>query len=418
MTAKELREKRAGLIHQAGALLKKAEDEKRDLTQEEENQWTTLHAEADKLKAQFERMEKQEDLDKEMNESRGRLAGGKESGTENRDTAEELKKKQRDAFVGWLRYGMGGITTEQRQIMAERQESLPQEARAQSIGLDTAGGYLADSEFMAKVEDAMLPYSGIRSTRATIMRTSSGNTIAMPTSDDTSNSGARLDENTQAGEQDMTFGSKNLRAYMYTSKIVRVSLQFLQDSSIGDTEGFIATKLGERIGRITGSEFITGTGNNMPEGLAEGATSAATTASATAITYGELVDLEMSINAAYRRNAEFLFGDGTLTLLKKLKDGEGRPLWVPGIATREPDRILGYKYALDQNIPKPASTTKSIYFGDFSKFIIRDVTGGLLLRLTERYADYLQVGFLLFSRHDSILLDAGTHPIKYLTQNT
>jgi hypothetical protein len=39
-----------------------------------------------------------------------------------------------------------------------------------------------------------------------------------------------------------------------------------------------------------------------------------------------------------------------------------------------------------------------------------------MLRLTERYAEYLQVAFLLFSRHDSMLLDAGTNPIKYLQQ--
>jgi hypothetical protein len=36
-----------------------------------------------------------------------------------------------------------------------------------------------------------------------------------------------------------------------------------------------------------------------------------------------------------------------------------------------------------------------------------------VLRLTERYADYLQVGFLAFSRHDGVLVDAGTHPVAY-----
>ena len=50
-----------------------------------------------------------------------------------------------------------------------------------------------------------------------------------------------------------------------------------------------------------------------------------------------------------------------------------------------------------------------------SKFHIRKVQGYQMLRLTERYADYLAVGFLGFARYDSRLVDAGTHPVKALT---
>jgi len=60
-----------------------------------------------------------------------------------------------------------------------------------------------------------------------------------------------------------------------------------------------------------------------------------------------------------------------------------------------------------------------LLFGDFQKYIIRDVTGAeagpVILRLNERYADYGQVGFFLFSRHDGDLLDAGTDPIRCMT---
>ena len=57
---------------------------------------------------------------------------------------------------------------------------------------------------------------------------------------------------------------------------------------------------------------------------------------------------------------------------------------------------------------------KSVLFGDFSKYYIRDVMDITLVRLDEVYAEYGQVAFLAFSRHDGVLLDAGTNPIKAL----
>jgi HK97 family phage major capsid protein len=65
-----------------------------------------------------------------------------------------------------------------------------------------------------------------------------------------------------------------------------------------------------------------------------------------------------------------------------------------------------------------AADAKSVLFGDFSKFVIRDVRGFTLVRLDERYADYHQVGFLAFLRTDSDLLDAGTHPIKHYVNSS
>jgi HK97 family phage major capsid protein len=63
----------------------------------------------------------------------------------------------------------------------------------------------------------------------------------------------------------------------------------------------------------------------------------------------------------------------------------------------------------------PATGTVPVLFGDFSYFWIRDVKDVTTVRLEERYADYLQTGFFAYERADSILVDAGTHPIKKLT---
>ena len=49
-----------------------------------------------------------------------------------------------------------------------------------------------------------------------------------------------------------------------------------------------------------------------------------------------------------------------------------------------------------------------------SLYQIRRVKELSVLRLEERFADYGQVAFLGFARYDGALLDAGTHPVKYL----
>jgi HK97 family phage major capsid protein len=115
-------------------------------------------------------------------------------------------------------------------------------------------------------------------------------------------------------------------------------------------------------------------------------------------------------------NARFMFADSTLKVLKKKKDGDGQYLWSSGVAIKEPDRIGGYPYVINQSMDAIGSGKKPIMFGDFAKYYIRRVAGADVLRLTERYADYNQTGFLAFQRWDGNLVDAGTNPLKHLVQ--
>jgi HK97 family phage major capsid protein len=181
--------------------------------------------------------------------------------------------------------------------------------------------------------------------------------------------------------------------------------------------------LGERIGRIQNDHFTTGSGVSQPNGLLTAATdSAVTTVSTTLISYDEMVNLEHSVDPAYRPGAKWMFHDGALKALKKVKalqysgDTTGLPIWLPGLAVNAPDTILGYPYVVNQSMSTPATTVKSVLFGALNKYIVRDVRDITLVRLNERYADYHQVGFLAFARSDGDLLDAGTRPVKYLTQ--
>ena len=151
----------------------------------------------------------------------------------------------------------------------------------------------------------------------------------------------------------------------------------------------MAGAIGTRIGRITNAHFTTGTGSGQPRGVVTDASSGVVAAAGntTAITYANLVALEHSLDPGYRRGAEFMFHDSTLKAIKQLLDTTGRPLWVPGVAVREPDTILGHRYVVNQDMAVMAANARSILFGDFSRFFVRDVQDVQIMRLTERYAD-------------------------------
>lgn len=113
-----------------------------------------------------------------------------------------------------------------------------------------------------------------------------------------------------------------------------------------------------------------------------------------------------------------MFADTTLRFLRTLLDKFGRPLWVPGVADDEPDTIAGYQYVINQSFPTIAASAVTVAFGAWSKFIARKVRDLQVLRLDERFADFGEVAYVAFSRIDSNLVDAGTHPLNVLQQHS
>lgn len=292
------------------------------------------------------------------------------------------------------------------------------------VSPDLGGHYTVPDAMMRPLEMALLQYGAMRQV-AEIIRTATGAELPTPTMNDTANEGAIVGEGLEHADLDTEFSQLTMGSFLYSSKKVPVSWQYLQDNAINFV-GKIGSILGERIGRITNRHFTVGNGTTQPNGIVTAATSSGvTTASATAITYDELIDLVHSVDPAYRaQGARFMFSDTTLKLLKKIKipqfsgDTSGQPLWRPGMAAGVPDTIDGYEYVINQHMAAPTATQKAVLFGLLSKYQIRDVRDITLVRLDERYAELGVVAFLSFSRHDGDLLDAGTHPVKYLTMHS
>lgn len=309
-----------------------------------------------------------------------------------------------EAFGAMLRRGAGSLTPEQRSVL----QSGFSEVRAQGAGTDSAGGYTVPDVFLAQMTETMKAYGGLLSV-VDVINTATGQDMSWPSNDDTSNTGAILAENTQiTGDADVTFGTVPLSAYMYTSKIIKVSFQLLQDSAF-NLNAWLPGKIAERIGRAVAAHIANGSGSSQPKGVSKVTVGVNGAKSATAkITYDDLVDLEHSVDPAYRTNARYAFHDSALALIRKMKDDNGRPLWVPSLAPGVPSTINGRPYTVDNGLPEPAASAASVFFGDFkAAYTARQVAGAQVLRLTERYADYLQVGFLGFQRWGGTIDDTS-----------
>lgn len=362
----------------------------------------------DRLEADIDRMERFEN--KAAENSRVDRAGvvGPVNETANEDEGDGDYSR---IFRAFLRDGINDMSTEDRKVMqsAFRQDSDIKNAAG--VGTGSAGGYAVPTAFRDIFVETLKWY-GPMLQEAEVITTETGANLPWPTNDDTGNVGAILGENTQVSEQDITLGTASLDAYMYTSKLVRASLQLLNDRPDFDT--WLARKLGERIGRILNQHFTTGTGTAQPDGIVTSATVGVTGtgsfASTGGISYDNVVDLTEALDPAYgsAQGLKFMGHQSVRKAFRKLKDSQSRPLWEPSVQAGIPDTILGYEFVLNNDMPTLAQSSKSLLFGNIRQaYVIRQVQGLSTLRLTERYADYLQVGFLAFQRADGTLQDGN-----------
>lgn len=313
-----------------------------------------------------------------------------------------------EAFRAWAQGGHGGVSAEHRAVLEAGWVSNP-ELRALGAATGAAGGFTVPQGFRAVLTETMKYFSSVIGL-ANVIETDTGNDLVWPGNDDTGNEGAYLGENTQLTEQDLVFTTKTLKAWTLNSKVVRVAIQLLQDSAF-DLDAYLPRKLGERIGRRANRAFTVGTGTNEPEGVQTNAVIGKTGAAGqvTSVTYDDLVDLEHAVDVAYRNErSRFMLHDLSLAKVRKLKDSQNRPLWEPSLQVGAPSLINGRPYVVNNDMPVMAASAKSILFGDFNAgYIVRQVRDRQAMRLTERYADFLQVGFLAFERHDGKPDDPG-----------
>lgn len=402
-TIQSLIDKRANIWAEYQQVLTRADDN--GYSAEDATTLDRIDVDIRKLSEDIERMERGAALDAKLSAvDRSAVPGPPGEGGSEPDA----EARYAEAFGAWVRSGQAGVSGELRSVL-ESGFSASDEMRALGAATGAAGGFTVPQGFRAVLTETMKYYGAMLGV-ANVFETETGNDLPWPGNDDTGNEGAYLAENTAVTEQDVVFTTKTLKAHTINSKLVRVAIQLIQDTAF-DIDTWLPRKLGERIGRRANRAFTTGTGTNEPEGVQTNAVIGKTgaTGQTTSITYDDLVDLEHSVDIAYRNErSRFMLHDLSLAKARKLKDSQNRPLWEPSLQVGTPSLLNGRGYVINNDMPQMAASAKSILFGDFyAGYLIRQVQARQAMRLTERYAEFLQVGFLAFERHDGKPDDTG-----------
>ena len=111
-----------------------------------------------------------------------------------------------------------------------------------------------------------------------------------------------------------------------------------------------------------------------------------------------------SLKRPYRKNAKFIMNDQTVSVIRKLKDGNGNYLWQPSAQAGEPDRLFGYEVLTSPFAPTMEAGKSIIAFGDFKYYNIGDRGTRSFAELKELFAGNGMVGFVAKERVDGKLV--------------
>jgi HK97 family phage major capsid protein len=390
MNVIEMRQKRSGLVAEARALVDKADAEKRELTIEENSQYDALMTEVDKLREEIERRERLEGLEKQMEQSSGRVV--KEEGTLTPALSQGERGKGRDsaeyrkAFESFLRSGSG--------VLSER------EMRALQSDNDELGGYLVTPQQM--VNDLIKAVDNMVYIRqwATKFSVPSAQSLGVPSLDaDPADPTWTSEILTGTEDSTMDFGKRELFPRPL-AKLIKVSKKLLRQ--VPSVEGLVNQRLAYKFAVVEESAFMTGTGAGQPLGVFTASDMGISTGrdvstgnTTTAITFDGLTEAKYTLKQQYWAKAKWLYHRDVLKTIAKIKDGEGQYVWRESVRAGEPDTLLNAPVFMTEYAPSTMTTQLYVgILGDFSYYWIADALSMEIQRLVELYAATNQVGFI------------------------
>ncbi len=415
MNLNEMQDKRGQLVTQAREAFDEIKTNTDDARSTElEQRHDTIMAEVDKIDGLIAKEARVAKLEREGEEARANKRPDQSGEAKGSDEGEKIA--YRDAFLSLVRNGFDvqSLSSEERSVLKSGVVD-GSEVRAQSLTAG-AGGYTVPTELAAVVDKTLKMWGPMYDEAiCTVINTSGGNPLDFPKVDDTAVAVAQHTEAaamTDDGGVDATFTKLSLGAFAYDTEWVQISMELLQDSAI-NVEQFIGELLGERLARRVNTELTIGDGTGDPLGIVAASAAGKTSADVANFTADEIIDLLHSVDPAYRASPKcrFMFNDGTLAKIRKLKDGSGQYLWQMGdIRVGEPGRLLGQNYSVNQAMVAAATGTKPIVFGDFSKYLVRKVGSPVIGVRREYY--WPNIGLAGIVRLDGDLLQ--TSAVKHL----
>lgn len=378
MTILEMREKRSKAWDAAKAFLDSHRTEKGTLSAEDDATYTKMEQDINDLGKEIARMERQEQMEAELNKPVNTPLTSKPS-----VNGKEPEKKT------------GRASDEYRKAMVEAfRSNFKRVSNVLQEGVDADGGYLVPEEYDHRLIDTLSEENIMRSL-ATTITTSGEHKINIAA---TKPAAAWIEEGGALTFGDATFSQILLDAHKLHVAI-KVTEELLYDNAF-NLENYILTQFGKALANAEEDAFLNGDGTGKPLGLfaATGGGTIAQTLTA-AIKSDDVLDLVYAIKRPYRKSASFIMNDQTLSSLRKLKDNNGAYIWQPSYQAGEPDRLLGYAVHTSAYAP-----TDAVSFGDYSYYNIGDRGSCSFSELRELFAGNGMIGYVAKERVDGKLI--------------
>lgn len=415
MDSVQLREERAKLVCEARKVYDTAEKEGRNLNGEENEKWERLMGEADALAEKINTVEKREATERAEHEL---SKSYRKTSPQQIHTKRDGNREQ--AMRSWFLRGAGQSISNADRDNAEAC-GIDLSSRLMSINLRESralsNGTLNVADFGQGFDKALKAYGGAKNLVRN-WQTANGVSVTVPTVDDTSNMAAIVAEaGAIATNVDPTFSSVTLGAFKYSSRAILVSMELLQDSVI-PLESLLSDLIAERMGRAINNHITVGTGSGQPNGLTTRASTSSVvvggTVASPTFSVDNILDLIASVDPAYRQapGAGFMMNDAIAFRYRKLKDSTGQYLWQPSVVAGTPDRLAGYPVYINQDMPGLAANNRLTLFGDYSRYVWREVMDVQFYRLDELYALNGQVAFHALYRADGNLINTAS--VKFM----
>lgn len=274
----------------------------------------------------------------------------------------------KQGFMRFVRQGKDRLSAEHTQAM--------------SVGSDADGGYTVPADMTGRLVQRVYDLSPIRQISA-VMAIGSDALEGLLDNDEAGVAWVgETDPRTETGTP--TLGKYRIAVeemYAYP----RLTQKLLDDSAV-DIEGWLNSKVGDRMARFEGTAFTVGDGMNKPRGFAT-YTTAATADGARA--WGVLEHISTGVNGAfaagatapdvlinlveavkdgYREGCRWVTRRSVISLIRLFKEATTNAyIWQPGLQQGQPPTLLGYPVTKAEDMPALAAGSLSMAFGNFAE---------------------------------------------------
>lgn len=366
---KKLYEKRAALLDEMDAIIKKAETENRAFSDEEQKSYDEKAAEITRIDKTIKSLEESRSLE---SPETGNAAN---NGNESKEAAEER------AFADYI-----------------RNEVLGKETRADTNFTKGANGAIIPSSIANKIITRVEEISPIYKLSS---KYNVKGTLTIPYYDE-STSSITMSYATEFKELESTAGEfKSISLTGFLAGVLSLISKSLINNSQFDIVSVVIERMAVSVSRWIEKELLFGTKDKIEglSGIKEDMT--VTTAAAAVVTADEIIDLQEKIPDVFQGGCIWIMNKAMRTAIRKLKDGDGNYLLNKDATSRWGYTLFGKDVYVSDAMPKPAAGKTAMFYGDFSGLAAKLTENIEIEVLREKYATQHAVGVVGWMEIDS-----------------